>query len=204
MPHFDFPDIEMLMPSSHAVPDQSGSAFPHPMAFAELDVVSSFDDRIDAAAKLIWKFCQPLLDFLSAGSKPPAGDVISILHDCLAEAEQIAPGSVGTWHIASGRITTAQSRKSIYKKGLWLQSDTGSILDLNRSDLEAGYRFTQVDDSPIAEYRCEPGKSRVKTSPLLPIWRGECASPAGFASGSDMRNLFSALKLDVARTLAGA
>ncbi|MBW3243367.1 hypothetical protein KUV57_11905 [Epibacterium sp. DP7N7-1] len=161
------------------------------------------EERIKEVASLIWSFCKPLLDLHHAGPKPSAGDAIHILQDCLIEAERLSPGSVGAWRVESGRITTAQSRHSLYNKGQWLQSVGGTIIDLNRDDLEDGYRYTQSDDSPIAEYRREPGKIRTKTSPLLPIWRGEHPSPFGQTPNSINRESYTSFKREVARVLLG-
>ena len=198
----DFLYIEMLMKSYAAVHDDPASDTVPPGFSRGKTEDPPFEDRIDIVARHLWTFCQPLLDYFGAGSKPPAGDTISIMLDCLADAEQISPGSMGRWRIAAGRVTTAQSSKALYKKGQWLQSEDGRIIDFNRPDLEEGYRVTQADHRPIAEYRSETGTPRIKVSPLLPIWRGECAGPAGFADKTEMRKAYCRLRLSIASALA--
>lgn len=161
------------------------------------------DERLARAVLEIRQHCQPLLDFLGMDSTAPAGDVLEILRDCLVLAEAEEAGSVGSWSLQFGRVTTVTSRKALYKRGVWLQSDTGLIIDTNRPDLETGLRITMTDSREIAEYRPGGAKVRLTISPLLPIWRGDSEGFAGFATQKALRKTFGLLRVRIAALLRG-
>lgn len=131
----------------------------------------------------------------------PSGDLTHILLDCLIEAGAAVPDRVGQWGLCAGRVTTPNCPKSLYKKGSWLQSSLGLIVDFNRNDLPEGLRITRTDPRPIAEYRPGPGKSRILSSPLLEMWQGKLTVPGAFADRARMALDYGNMKVAAAEAL---
>ena len=98
----------------------------------------------------------------------------------------------------SGRVTVAEGTGALYRRGVWLESGDGRILDLNRADAADGVRVAKAQRSLISEYRAESTLSVRKTSVLLDIWRGTAPGYADFASQDDMQRAYARMKRNVA------
>ncbi|WP_379560080.1 hypothetical protein [Psychromarinibacter halotolerans] len=149
----------------------------------------------------IREFCQPLSNFLNrglpVGQVPlPAIDLTFLALDALAEADARRDGP--GWKPVSGRVTVAEGTGALYRRGVWLESGDGRILDLNRADAADGVRVAKAQRSLISEYRAESTLSVRKTSVLLDIWRGTAPGYADFASQDDMQRAYARMKRNVA------
>ncbi len=152
----------------------------------------------------IREFCQPLSNFLNrglpVGQVPlPAIDLTFLALDALTEAEARRDGP--SWKAVSGRVTVAEGTGALYRRGFWLESADGRILDLNRADAPDGVRVARAQRSLISEYRTEAPLSARKTSVLLDIWRGTAPGYTEFASQDDMKRGYARMKREVSDIL---